>query len=130
MICDEGHRLKNAQIKTSQAVQLLKTPRRIILSGTPIQNDLMELYAMVDYVNPGILGTVKQFKKVWEEPILASREKNATPEQKEIGRLRSAELTQRTEKFILRRTSVINSKYLPSKSMFTKIFSILTLLHS
>jgi SNF2 family DNA or RNA helicase len=39
VVCDEGHRLKNAEIKTSQSVRLLKTPRRVILSGTPIQVD-------------------------------------------------------------------------------------------
>ncbi|PRP88270.1 hypothetical protein PROFUN_03379 [Planoprotostelium fungivorum] len=115
VICDEGHRLKNAQIKTSQAVKKMSTVRRVILSGTPIQNDLMELYAMVDYVNPGILGTEKQFKKLFEEPILASREKEASDEEKEIGRARSAELTLKTEKFILRRTAVTNAKYLPPK---------------
>lgn len=59
VVCDEGHRLKNAEIKTSQSVRMLKTTRRVILSGTPIQNDLSEFYAMVDYVNPGILGSVK-----------------------------------------------------------------------
>lgn len=62
VICDEGHRLKNAQIKTTQAVKAMSTPRRIILSGTPIQNDLDELYAMVDYINPGILGTILVYK--------------------------------------------------------------------
>ena len=40
LICDEGHRLKNADIKSSQAVNRVPTPRRVILSGTPIQNDL------------------------------------------------------------------------------------------
>ena len=47
VVCDEGHRLKNAAIKTSLAVSELPTQRRIILSGTPIQNDLDEFYAMV-----------------------------------------------------------------------------------
>ena len=47
VVCDEGHRLKNAAIKTSVAVNDLPTMRRLILSGTPIQNDLDEFYAMV-----------------------------------------------------------------------------------
>lgn len=48
VVCDEGHRLKNSQIKTSIALTEIATPRRLILSGTPIQNDLDEFYAMVD----------------------------------------------------------------------------------
>ncbi len=47
---------------------------------------------MVDYVNPGILGTLKQFKKVYEEPIVRSREKEADDEDKELGAKRSQEV--------------------------------------
>ena len=54
--CLKGHRLKNSAIKTTQVLSVLKTDRRIILSGTPIQNDLEEFYSMCDFVNPGILG--------------------------------------------------------------------------
>ena len=129
VICDEGHRLKNTEIKTSQSVKLIKAPRRVILSGTPIQNDLSEFYAMVDYVNPGILGSVKQFKNVYEEPVMKSREVDATPEQKEIGSRRSKELTQKTERFILRRTQVLNRQYLPAKVEYT-VFCNLTPLQS
>ncbi len=72
---------------------MLKTNRRVILSGTPIQNDLSEFFAMVDYVNPGILGSVKQFKNVYEEPIMRSREVDATPEAKALGQQRSLEVS-------------------------------------
>jgi hypothetical protein len=47
---------------------------------------------MVDYVNPGILGSVKQFKNLYEEPIMKSREVDATPEQKALGQQRSKEV--------------------------------------
>lgn len=115
VVCDEGHRLKNAEIKTAQAVKMIATKKRVILSGTPIQNDLMEFFAMIDYVNPGILGDLATFKKTYEEPILRSRTPDATPEERELGRLRSRTLTEMTSRFILRRTSTINSKYLPPK---------------
>lgn len=52
IICDEGHKLKNAEIKTTKAVASLPGKRRVILSGTPIQNNLDEFYAMVNFVNP------------------------------------------------------------------------------
>lgn len=63
IICDEGHRLKSAGAKTTLALQSLKTQRRIILSGTPIQNDLSEFHAMADFVNPGLLDSYQTFKK-------------------------------------------------------------------
>ncbi len=53
IICDEGHRLKNSKIQLTQALKQFKCLKRIILSGTPIQNDLNEFYTLVDLVNPG-----------------------------------------------------------------------------
>ncbi|KAF9939077.1 helicase [Mortierella alpina] len=70
IICDEGHRLKTANIKTAQAIRTLSTKRRVILSGTPIQNDLGEFFAMIDFVNPGLLEDYSAFKRVFEDPIL------------------------------------------------------------
>eukprot|EP00727_Mastigamoeba_balamuthi_P011178 m51a1_g6683 putative snf2-related domain-containing protein (1688) ;mRNA; f:232670-239767 len=119
IVCDEGHKLKNANIQCAQAVSSLKTKRRIILSGTPIQNDLEEFYAMVNFVNPGVLGELGAFKKVWEQPILEGRDPSATPEQKELGDMRSKELSRVTAQFILRRSNAINRKYLPTKTEYT-----------
>jgi len=48
IVCDEGHRLKSSKSKTNTVFQALHTPRRVILSGTPIQNDLGEFHAMVN----------------------------------------------------------------------------------
>lgn len=63
MICDEGHRLKSAGAKTTQALRALNVEKRVILSGTPIQNELSEFHSMVDFVNPGILDSYASFKK-------------------------------------------------------------------
>jgi len=115
IICDEGHRLKNAEIKTTKAVSMIPTPLRIILSGTPIQNDLTEFYAMVNFVNPGVLKNVTTFKNVYDVPIVASRNPDASDEEKRIGRERSLELTRITSQFILRRTAIVNTQYLPQK---------------
>lgn len=115
IICDEGHRLKSPQIKTALAIKTLPTRRRIILSGTPIQNDLSEYFAMVDFVNPGVLGAYNAFKKVFEEPILNSRRTDATEEEKQLGAMRNEELARLTKMFVLRRTADINQKYLPPK---------------
>ena len=70
VVCDEGHRLKNAGAKASQCLaQMSQTDRRIVLTGTPLQNDLKEFYAIVNIVCPGILGSVSQFTRQFEEPI-------------------------------------------------------------
>ena len=116
IICDEGHRLKSATIKTSQALASFGCRRRIILSGTPIQNDLGEYFAMADFVNPGVLGSAATFRKVFEEPIVKSRREDATEAMKQLGQDRSAELARLTNLFVLRRTAEINQQYLPPKT--------------
>jgi SNF2 family DNA or RNA helicase len=119
VVCDEGHRLKNAEIKTSKAVDSLPTRRRIVLSGTPIQNDLAEFHAMVSFVNPGILGNTDLFKRVFEDPVMVGRDPKSLDEEKELGRDRAHYLANLTSRFILRRTQTINEKYLPAKVELT-----------
>ncbi|KAL1302807.1 hypothetical protein AAFC00_003145 [Neodothiora populina] len=118
VICDEGHRLKTAQNKSAMAIKSLSTERRIILSGTPIQNDLSEFYTMVDFVNPGLLNKYTTFKRDFETPILKSRQPGASAKDIEKGRDRSQELASLTGQFILRRTADILAKYLPPKTEF------------
>ncbi|NXX49555.1 RA54B protein, partial [Tricholaema leucomelas] len=115
LICDEGHRLKNSSIKTTTALTALSCERRIILTGTPIQNDLQEFYALIEFVNPGILGSLSTYRKIYEEPIVKSREPSATKEEKELGEKRAAELTRLTGFFILRRTQEVINQFLPPK---------------
>ncbi|XP_064247839.1 DNA repair and recombination protein RAD54B isoform X2 [Passer domesticus] len=115
LICDEGHRLKNSTIKTTTALTSLSCERRVILTGTPIQNDLQEFYALIEFVNPGILGSLSTYRKIYEEPIVRSREPSATEEEKELGEKRAAELTRLTGLFILRRTQEVINKFLPPK---------------
>ncbi|KAA8651567.1 hypothetical protein EYZ11_006541 [Aspergillus tanneri] len=118
IIADEGHRLKTLQNKSGQAIQSLNTTKRIILSGTPIQNDLKEFFAAVDLVNPGVLGTFKTFIREFEGPIVRSRQPEATRKDIEKGEVRSDELRELTSKFMLRRTADILAKYLPPKSEY------------
>ncbi|XP_007488181.2 DNA repair and recombination protein RAD54B isoform X3 [Monodelphis domestica] len=115
LICDEGHRLKNSSIKTTTALVSLSCEKRVILTGTPVQNDLQEFYALIEFVNPGILGSLSSYRKIYEEPIIISREPSATQEEKKLGEKRAAELTRLTGLFILRRTQEVINKYLPPK---------------
>ncbi|KAG2375408.1 Protein CHROMATIN REMODELING 25 [Vigna angularis] len=93
LICDEAHRLKNDQTITNRALAALPCKRRILLSGTPLQNDLEEFFAMVNFTNPGILGSIAHFRRYYEAPIICGREPAATVEEKKIGAERSAELS-------------------------------------
>lgn len=115
LICDEAHRLKNDQTLTNKALASLKCKRRVLLSGTPMQNQLQEFYAMVSFCNPGILGSPSQFRKQFENPILIGREPDATEEERELGQQRSTELSSMVNEFILRRTNSILSSHLPPK---------------
>ncbi|KAM9851618.1 DNA repair and recombination protein RAD54B [Aulostomus maculatus] len=119
VICDEGHRLKNSNIKTASALSSLNCNRRVILTGTPVQNDLQEFYAIIEFVNPGILGSTTAYKKVYEEPILRSRQPSCTEEERALGDERAAELSRLTGMFILRRTQEIINCYLPPRLDWT-----------
>ncbi|PYI01777.1 putative dsDNA-dependent ATPase [Aspergillus sclerotiicarbonarius CBS 121057] len=118
IVADEGHRLKTLQNKSGQAIQSLNATKRIILSGTPIQNDLKEFFAAVDLVNPGVLGTFKSFIREFEGPIVKSRQPEATKKDIEKGDARNEELRELTSKFMLRRTADILAKYLPPKTEY------------
>eukprot|EP01032_Pedospumella_encystans_P031307 gene31307-35337_t len=84
MVCDEGHRLKNiGGTKTMQALSACKAYRRIILSGTPVQNDLDELYAVVSFVAPGYLGTLSLFKSRIANSISRGNDSKASRSDKE-----------------------------------------------
>ncbi|KAL0956101.1 hypothetical protein HGRIS_002269 [Hohenbuehelia grisea] len=115
IICDEGHRLKSAKNKTVEALNLLKTSRRIILSGTPIQNDLGEFHTMADFCNPGLLDSYGTFRRVYETPILKSRAPDCTAKEREIGQGRSEQLLSVAKSFVLRREATLLKNYLPPK---------------
>lgn len=118
VVADEGHRLKTSTNKSAQVIKSLVTPRKIILSGTPIQNDLVEFFMMVDLVNPNLLGTSKRFAKDFAIPITKSRQPEATSREIENGEAMKEELAILSSQFILRRTVDVLSKYLPSKTEY------------
>lgn len=116
LICDEAHRIKNAQSKTAIALTQLSTERRVLLTGTPVQNDLTEFYTMVEFCSPSLLGTLAAFRNTFETPIALGSDPAATPEQRELARQRSANLEAVTSSVVLRRLSTILSNYLPHKT--------------
>ncbi|RKF76930.1 DNA repair protein rhp54 [Golovinomyces cichoracearum] len=115
MLCDEGHRLKNGDSQTFTALNGLNVSRRVILSGTPIQNDLTEYFSLISFANPGLLGTRVEFRKKYELPILKGRDAAGSEKDREKGDVAIKELLDVVNKFIIRRTNDILSKYLPVK---------------
>ena len=115
VILDEGHKIKNTNSQITKAVKLIPTKRRVILTGTPMQNDLKEFYAMVDFCNPGVLGSLKSFINFFEKPIMASRDVNASFKQQNLGEEKFDLIARLTQPFILRRTSDLLIEYLPPK---------------
>ncbi|KFZ03060.1 hypothetical protein V501_09428, partial [Pseudogymnoascus sp. VKM F-4519 (FW-2642)] len=118
IIVDEGHRLKKENNKAAQAIKGLAVEKIIILSGTPLQNDLTEFFVMVDFLNPDLLKSASSFKKNFETPILRSRQPNASERERELGEARQAELSEMTQQFILRRTAEVQAHFLPQKTEF------------
>lgn len=115
ILCDEGHRLKNCESQTFNALSSLDCKRRIILSGTPIQNDLSEYFSLLNFTNPTLLGSKNRFRKNFENAILQSRDADSTEEQRKKGDDKLVELAHIVNPFIIRRTNDILSKYLPRK---------------
>ncbi|KAA1101050.1 TATA-binding protein-associated factor mot1 [Puccinia graminis f. sp. tritici] len=102
-ILDEGHIIKNAKSKLSQAVKLLKANHRLILSGTPIQNNALELWSLFDFLMPGFLGTEKYFNERFGRPISASRDAKSSSKEQEAGALALEALHKQVLPFLLRR---------------------------
>lgn len=115
LVADEAQRLKGAKTMVNLALASLPCPRRVLLTGTPLQNDLAEFRAMADIANPGTLGTVEQFNKRFTQPILEAREPDAPSDVKELGGIRQTELANLAKCFVLRRENRLNALHLPPK---------------
>uniref|UniRef100_A0A1A9WX77 Helicase ATP-binding domain-containing protein n=1 Tax=Glossina brevipalpis TaxID=37001 RepID=A0A1A9WX77_9MUSC len=115
VICDEGHRLKNSDNLTYQALMGLKTKRRVLLSGTPIQNDLTEYFSLINFVNPNMLGTAAEFKRSYENVILRGQNSDSSDKERERALEKTQQLIALVTQCIIRRTNQILTKYLPMK---------------
>ncbi|XP_011047059.1 PREDICTED: TATA-binding protein-associated factor BTAF1 isoform X2 [Populus euphratica] len=114
-ILDEGHIIKNAKSKITAAVKKLKAQHRLILSGTPIQNNIMDLWSLFDFLMPGFLGTDRQFQATYGKPLLAARDPKCSAKDAEAGVLAMEALHKQVMPFLLRRTKDEVLSDLPEK---------------
>ncbi|XP_041865492.1 TATA-binding protein-associated factor 172 [Melanotaenia boesemani] len=114
-ILDEGHVIKNGKTKLSKAIKQLAANFRIILSGTPIQNNVLELWSLFDFLMPGFLGTERQFAARYGKPILASRDAKSSSREQEAGVLAMEALHRQVLPFLLRRMKEDVLQDLPPK---------------
>lgn len=116
-VLDEGHIIKNGKTKLSKAVRLITARHRLILSGTPIQNNVTELWSLFDFLMPGFLGSERQFNSRYTKPILQSREPKCSSRDLEAGALAMESLHRQVLPFILRRLKDDVLDDLPPKIM-------------
>lgn len=102
-VLDEGHIIKNSQSKLSKAVKQISANHRLILTGTPIQNNVVELWSLFDFLMPGFLGTEKSFQERFAKPIAASRNSKTSSKEQEAGVLALEALHRQVLPFMLRR---------------------------
>ncbi|KAM3606079.1 uncharacterized protein V6R79_010359 [Siganus canaliculatus] len=81
VILDEGHKIRNPNAGVTVACKQFRTPHRFILSGSPMQNNLKELWSLFDFVFPGKLGTLPIFMEQFSVPITMGGYSNASPVQ-------------------------------------------------
>nr|MBA2562293.1 DEAD/DEAH box helicase [Chitinophagaceae bacterium] len=104
VILDESQAIKNPGSKVARAACLLNAKNRLCMSGTPLQNNTFDIYAQMNFLNPGLLGSVEFFRNEFANPI----DKFGEPEQKD-------HLRKLLYPFILRRTKEQVAKDLPEK---------------
>jgi SNF2 family DNA or RNA helicase len=92
LVLDEAQNVKNASARQAQAVRSFRAPRRIALTGTPVENRLSEMWSILDFLNPGLLGSARDFRTRFALPIERYRDAD-----------RAGQLKRLAGPFILRR---------------------------
>ncbi|XP_042182108.1 transcriptional regulator ATRX-like [Oncorhynchus tshawytscha] len=115
VICDEGHILKNEVSAISKAMNSIKTRRRVVLTGTPLQNNLIEYHCMVNFIKENLLGSVKEFRNRFVNPIQNGQAADSTDQDVRIMKKRAHILYEMLNGCVQRRDYSALTKFLPPK---------------
>uniref|UniRef100_A0A674AJ74 DNA helicase n=1 Tax=Salmo trutta TaxID=8032 RepID=A0A674AJ74_SALTR len=115
VICDEGHILKNEASNISKAMSAIKTKRRVVLTGTPLQNNLNEYHCMVNFIKENLLGSIKEFRNRFINPIQNGQCADSTPRDVRIMKNRAHVLHAMLAGCVQRRDYSALTKFLPPK---------------
>ncbi|KAH9519844.1 hypothetical protein Btru_071056 [Bulinus truncatus] len=118
VICDEGHILKNEASAISKAMNQMRTKRRVVLTGTPLQNNLNEYHCMVNFVKPNLLGTRKEFNNRFISPIQNGQCTDSTPRDVKVMKARAHILHEMLAGCVQRRDYSALTKFLPPKQEY------------
>lgn len=127
VVCDEGHLLKNAKTSLSKAVNRLTTMRRIVLTGTPLQNNLNEYYCMVQFVKPNLLGKYNEYLNRFVNPITNGQYTDSTPYDIQMMKRRSHILHKLLDGCVQRRDYSVLAPFLPPKQEYVLYIRLTTL---
>lgn len=103
LILDEGHLIKNPSTQRAKSLLMIPAAHRIIISGTPLQNNLKELWALFNFCCPKLLGEYKWFKDKYEKLINRGNERSASEREKNIGSTVAKDLREKIQPYFLRR---------------------------
>ncbi|XP_063288132.1 transcriptional regulator ATRX [Pelobates fuscus] len=115
VVCDEGHILKNEASAISKAMNSIRTRRRIILTGTPLQNNLIEYHCMVNFIKENLLGSVKEFRNRFINPIQNGQCADSTMVDVRVMKKRAHILYEMLAGCVQRRDYTSLTKFLPPK---------------
>ncbi|XP_054466494.1 DNA excision repair protein ERCC-6-like 2 [Anoplopoma fimbria] len=115
VVVDEAHKIKNPNSQITQAMKDLKCKIRVGLTGTVLQNNLEELWCVMDWAIPGCLGSLGNFKNKFSDPIEQGQRHSATKRALAIGRKTVRALVKKISCWFLRRTKALIREQLPKK---------------
>ncbi|EGY20749.1 hypothetical protein VD0002_g5470 [Verticillium dahliae] len=115
-VLDEGHKIRNPNAEITVLCKELRTPNRIILSGTPVQNNLSELWSLFDFIYPMRLGTLVTFRTQFEVPIKQGGYAGATNLQILTAEKCAETLKEAISQYLLQRLKIDVAADLPSKT--------------
>ncbi|XP_061643227.1 transcriptional regulator ATRX isoform X1 [Phyllopteryx taeniolatus] len=115
VICDEGHILKNEASAVSKAMNSIRTRRRVVLTGTPLQNNLIEYHCMVNFIKENLLGSVKEFRNRFINPIQNGQCADSTMHDVRIMKKRAHILYEMLAGCVQRKDYTALTKFLPPK---------------